>query len=162
MADKIIRPAGAMTIGSIAGSLSTIGFCFFKPKLEKIRAHDTCGVNNLHGMPGLLAGIFGIILAAFPAYSLYQDNLSATCFQGTSRSALMQIAYQAAALGLTVLVAISGGSVTGIFLNLPIFKDEYPSSCHNDEDHWEVPGDFNNGSSVGSSSPGKIEQDEDI
>ena len=26
--------------------------------------HDTCGVNNLHGMPGLIAGIGGIVAAS--------------------------------------------------------------------------------------------------
>jgi ammonium transporter Rh len=75
-ADKIIFPFGAMIIGSAAGVLSTVGFGKIKPVLQKFKAHDTCGVNNLHGMPGLLAGIIGIILAAFPLNSLYKDNLS--------------------------------------------------------------------------------------
>ena len=31
---------------------------------EKFKIHDTCGVNNLHGMPGILAGIIGAIVVA--------------------------------------------------------------------------------------------------
>ena len=29
-----------------------------------LKIHDTCGVHNLHGMPGVFAGIVGAIAAA--------------------------------------------------------------------------------------------------
>lgn len=143
MADKIIRPAGAMIVGTIAGVVSTVGFRFIKGGLQKARVHDTCGVNNLHGMPGLLAGIFGIILAAFPAYSLYSDNLINTCWHGEERSALAQVGYQAATLGVTILIAVLGGLLTGAILRVPILNDDRPASYYNDHTHWDVPEDFN-------------------
>ena len=31
---------------------------------DKLKIHDSCGVNNLHGVPGLMAGVAGIIMAA--------------------------------------------------------------------------------------------------
>jgi ammonium transporter Rh len=142
VADKIIRPAGAMIIGSIAGILSTSGFVFIKPAIQKFRAHDTCGVNNLHGMPGLLAGVFGIILAIFPAYSLHTDNLLGTCWHGTNRSNLAQVGYQALALGATIVIAVTGGIITGLILRLPQLSDEVPSAYFNDQQHWETPDDF--------------------
>jgi ammonium transporter Rh len=142
IADKIIRPFGAMIVGSIAGILSTVGFRFIKPVLQKFRAHDTCGVNNLHGMPGLLAGIFGIILAIFPAYSLYTDNIVDTCWHSHERTYLAQIGYQAAALGVTILIAVIGGIITGIILRLPALNDERPTAYFNDHPHWETPDDF--------------------
>jgi ammonium transporter Rh len=142
VADKIIRPAGAMVIGSIAGILSTAGFRFIKPAIQKFHAHDTCGVNNLHGMPGILAGIFGIILAIFPAYSLYTDNLLGSCYHGGNRSYLAQIGYQALTLGVTIGIAVIGGLITGIILRLPVFTDDVPSSYFNDHQHWETPSDF--------------------
>lgn len=131
-----------MIIGSTAGALSTIGFRFIKPVIQKFRVHDTCGVNNLHGMPGVLAGLFGILLAIFPAYSLYNDNLLDTCWHGADRSYLGQIGYQAAALGSTIAIAVIGGLITGAILNLPLFKDERPASYHDDHAHWETPDDF--------------------
>ena len=147
VADKIIRPFGAMIIGSIAGALSTAGFRFIKPVLQKSRVHDTCGVNNLHGMPGLLAGLFGIILALFPAYSLAKDNMLGTCWENENRSGLLQLGYQALTLGVTVIIAVLGGLITGAILRLPLLSDDRPSSYHNDHPHWETPDDFHHGSS---------------
>jgi ammonium transporter Rh len=144
IADKIIGPAGAMAVGTIAGILSTVGFRFIKSTIQKFRVHDTCGVNNLHGMPGLLAGIFGIILAFFPAYSLYKDNLLGVCWHGEDRSYLGQVGYQALALLVTIAIAVIGGILTGIILRLPLLSDEVPSSYFNDQQHWETPDDFHN------------------
>jgi len=60
--DLVIGPAGALTIGLIAGSISVLGYVYIKPWLwKKMGLYDTCGVNNLHGMPGLLGGISGDI-----------------------------------------------------------------------------------------------------
>lgn len=43
-----------------AGTLSTLGFIFGNPFLDKyLRINDVCGINNLHGMPGILGGIAG-------------------------------------------------------------------------------------------------------
>ena len=147
VADKIIRPFGAMIIGSIAGAVSTVGFRFIKPVLQKSRVHDTCGVNNLHGMPGLLAGLFGMVLALWPAYSLAKDNMVGTCWEHENRSGMLQLGYQALTLGVTVIIAVLGGLITGAILRLPFLSDDRPSSYHNDHPHWETPDDFHHGSS---------------
>ena len=142
VADKFIRPFGAMIVGSLAGALSTVGFRFIRPVLQKFRVHDTCGVTHLHGLPGLLAGIFGIILAIVPSYSLYTENLLDTCWHGYHRTYLGQIGYQAAALGATIGIATVGGLITGFVLRLPLFNDQRPSAYYNDRVHWKVPEDF--------------------
>ena len=36
-----------------------------------IRLNDTCGVNNLHGMPGLVAAFVGIVATAFAKEDAY-------------------------------------------------------------------------------------------
>ena len=40
-------------------------FSFVQPFLcEKLKIHDSCGVNNLHGMPSVMGGLLSVILAA--------------------------------------------------------------------------------------------------
>ena len=64
-ADILVAPGSAIIIGAIAGVVSAIGFGYLSAALrESINLHDTCGVNNLHGMPGFLGGICGAITAA--------------------------------------------------------------------------------------------------
>ena len=56
-------PGYAMLIGIAAGALSVVGYSIIGPKLEKlIKGTDTCGINNLHGMPGILGGVVAIFI----------------------------------------------------------------------------------------------------
>ena len=42
-----------------------VGYTSIQPWLERVLGlSDTCGVHNLHGMPGLIGGIGGAISAA--------------------------------------------------------------------------------------------------
>lgn len=60
---NLASPGYAMLIGVAAGALSTIGYVVIAPRLEKrIKGTDTCGVHNLHGMPGILGGITGAFI----------------------------------------------------------------------------------------------------
>jgi|JI10StandDraft_1071094.scaffolds.fasta_scaffold349215_2 ammonium transporter Rh len=53
----VANPGIALTIGIVAGVISTIGFSKLNEALYKnIGLHDTCGVHNLHGIPGLIGG----------------------------------------------------------------------------------------------------------
>lgn len=62
--DLVVTAGVAMAIGALAGLLSCAGYLWFGKWLEnKISLYDTCGVNNLHGMPGILGGIIGAISA---------------------------------------------------------------------------------------------------
>ena len=53
----------AMVIGLIAGGLSTVGFAIFQEKQQRFhKIVDTCGVSNLHGIPGIFGGLAAIFV----------------------------------------------------------------------------------------------------
>ena len=63
--DLVVTAGTAMAIGSLAGIVSAIGFLKLSGFLrEKINLHDTCGVHNLHGLPGVIGGVIGAISAS--------------------------------------------------------------------------------------------------
>jgi len=70
--------AGALAIGLIAGVLSTCGYHYISPRLEQtVGLRDTCGVHNLHGMPGVMGGLAAAIaslVAAGPNASVLEDH----------------------------------------------------------------------------------------
>jgi ammonium transporter Rh len=87
---NLVSPFGAFSIGLLAGALSVIGFVFILPMLEsKIKLIDTCGVHNLHGMPGLLGGICAIFVVPGIA------------------------GVQLTGIALTLVIAIVGGVIAG-------------------------------------------------
>lgn len=60
----ISKPYGAMLAGFIAGTISSLGYAVLQPFLRRtINMHDTCGVHNLHAIPGFMGGILSCILA---------------------------------------------------------------------------------------------------
>jgi ammonium transporter Rh len=60
---NIISPTGAFAVGLVAGAVSVIGYVFIQPALEsRFKLVDTCGVHNLHGMPGLLGAIVAMMV----------------------------------------------------------------------------------------------------
>lgn len=62
--DLVVTAGVAMAIGALAGLLSCCGYLWLGEWLKnKIGLMDTCGVNNLHGMPGILGGVIGAISA---------------------------------------------------------------------------------------------------
>ena len=66
-----VTPGWSMLIGSVAGAISVIGYTVIQPRLQKLTGGvDTCGVHNLHGMPGVFGGLVAMALVAFPLWQL--------------------------------------------------------------------------------------------
>lgn len=63
----VTNPGISLTIGLVAGAVSTVCFSKLNEILyEKLGLHDTCGVHNLHGIPGLLGGwISAMVVASY-------------------------------------------------------------------------------------------------
>jgi len=130
-ADMMLTPVGALIVGSFAGILSTWGYSKLSPWLaDKFSILDTCGVNNLHGMPSILGGILSIVLAAIANKEQYDhfngdsgDSLKEIFGgrfpdDGPEKSAGWQAGMQAAAMGVTLVFAVVGGVLTGLLLKV--------------------------------------------
>merc|ERR1719178_264790 len=75
-ADLAIKPWAAITVGFVAALISVWGYTVLQPALERrIGLFDTCGVHNLHGMPGVLGGLAGTISAATVGSTAYGQNI---------------------------------------------------------------------------------------
>ena len=92
----------AMIIGIVAGALSTFGFAVIQSRQQKLmKLIDTCGVTNLHGLPGLMGGI-----AALPIV------------RG------LDIRQQLSGIVITIMVAFVSGMLVGMILPLMGRKTE--------------------------------------
>lgn len=142
--DLVIEPWGAVLIGLVAGVLSVVGYVKVSPFLEKLGIQDTCGVHNLHGMPGILGGICGAISAALAKSDSYGDSIGlifparAAEPEGDGRSAGEQGNYQMYALLISLSISISSGYITGLIMKLPIFSP-ISAGYFTDSEWWEMP-----------------------
>eukprot|EP00933_Yihiella_yeosuensis_P068687 TRINITY_DN745_c0_g1_i9.p1 TRINITY_DN745_c0_g1~~TRINITY_DN745_c0_g1_i9.p1 ORF type:complete len:352 (-),score=87.92 TRINITY_DN745_c0_g1_i9:286-1242(-) len=107
---NLIGPFGAVVVGSLAGLLSTFGFV----KSPFFGDVDTCGISNLHGMPGIFGGLVSVVLPFF--------------YEGTGLST----PHQAVGLGGTLVVACLTGAITGFILKAL----GSPEDSFSDETFW--------------------------
>jgi len=135
--DLVIKPGGAILVGLVAGIVSVAGYVYVSAWIEKkFGVADTCGVHNLHGMPGIIGGVGGAVSAAITPtkdYGTHPENIFAA---RAHRSAMEQGGYQLAALFTAIGMAIVGGFAAGKVLTL-LEKEENP---FHDMTNWELPG----------------------
>ncbi|XP_075049002.1 ammonium transporter Rh type B-B-like [Mixophyes fleayi] len=143
-AEMMLTPFGAMIAGSLAGIVSTLGYKYLTPVLKsKLKIQDTCGVHNLHGMPGILGALIGALVALMATADIYGAGMSDVfpLIDDTSRTAKSQAAYQLLALLVALSFAVVGGIVVGFIMKIPIFGAPSDAECFEDSLYWEVPED---------------------
>ncbi|XP_066577590.1 ammonium transporter Rh type B [Amia ocellicauda] len=140
--EMMLTPFGSMIVGFLAGTISTLGFRYLTPLLEKkLKIQDTCGVHNLHGMPGILGAIVGAITASVATADIYGEGMQDVfpeVYSGASTASWQGIR-QAISLAVTLGFALVGGIIVGFILKLPIFGSPPDTICFEDEIYWEVP-----------------------
>jgi len=111
--------AGAAGVGAVSGMVSVFGYQKLQPYLlVKIGLHDTCGVHNLHGMPGIVGSIVSCIaMVLIPDIAPPDNPLNAT-WQTLPHEPHVQAVYQAYSFGITLAMALGTGAVTGYLMKL--------------------------------------------
>lgn len=121
----IYRPGVSIMIGFTTGIISTICFHKLTPKLlECIGLYDTCGIHNLHGIPGLLGGFWSAIIVAF-YNSGYDTAIAAKYFTGKFLNieprfmfqGAMQVAGILTSLGMGIVFGLIAGLISLVFYN---------------------------------------------
>ncbi len=99
--DQVSLPV-AFLIGAIAGFISTFGFAVIQDKLQNgLRLVDTCGVSNLHGIPGVFGGLAAMVFVGGIDY-----------------------AAQGLGIAVTVVVAVVAGLIAGRVLAMTGHREQ--------------------------------------
>ncbi|XP_027727545.1 ammonium transporter Rh type B isoform X4 [Vombatus ursinus] len=134
---------GASTLSTFALSalLSREGKLDMPILESKFKVQDTCGVHNLHGMPGVLGALLGALVAGLATHQTYGDGLKSVfpLIAEGHRNATSQAVYQLFGLFVTLVLASLGGGIGGLLLRLPCLNSPPDSQCYEDQIYWEVP-----------------------
>jgi hypothetical protein len=147
--DLYTEPGGALAIGTCAGIISVLGYVYLTPWMQRnLGVLDTCGVHNLHGMPGVLAAIASAIVIA-----------------GTAGKNGMEFPLDNAKTQILVLlhtlgIAIASGVLTALVVHFGLPESSRIHSPQHFEDmmNWEVQSDYTSIGLSGEETPEKITQ----
>ncbi|KAF6109816.1 hypothetical protein HJG60_011012 [Phyllostomus discolor] len=124
---QIPEPWIAMVLGLTAGLISIGGakclpVCFD----HLLGIHDTCGVHYTFGLPGLLGGIAYIVL-------MMQET------SWIMTSVFHQMLISSGTLGLYMAMGLASGLLTGLLLNVRIWRASHVAKYFDDQAFWEFP-----------------------
>uniref|UniRef100_A0A8C1JQJ7 Rh family, B glycoprotein (gene/pseudogene) n=1 Tax=Cyprinus carpio TaxID=7962 RepID=A0A8C1JQJ7_CYPCA len=133
--EMMLTAFGSMIVGFLAGTISYHVCCCF--------IQDTCGIHNLHGMPGVLGAVVGSVTAALASPEVYGHGLQRVFADVETGKWNPQSkgGFQAISLAVTLGMALFGGLITGLILKLPIYGAPPDTQCFEDGLYWEVPGE---------------------
>lgn len=140
---------GAAAVGFVAGAISTLGFNYASAFLKrKIGLSDTCGIFNLHFMPGILGGIASAVAAAglsagttpqvsgsYPAQ--FNPATFIISFPGlATRTAVQQGGFQMAVVCISLVLGLGSGAICGFIVKLPFFQPPKEDDYYLDDPSW--------------------------
>lgn len=136
-ADLPITPIAAVSIGVFASFVSVFGYTTLQPFLEeKFRFLDTCGILNLHGMPGLIGGFSVMIVSLTMDLKVLKASVDPSIAAlMVNRSSFAQFTHQSAFVGITLAMSLVTGSLTGLVMNFMKPAKE----AFQDSEYFEVP-----------------------
>ena len=122
LAEILFNPGGALAIGFLTGIISILGYQYFTPYLEqKLGLYDTCGVHNLHVIPGILGGFVSVIVPASYARSSTLDVFTPDLSNFPQLSTLLATPYKQGGLQIATTfcslgIGIGTAIITGFIL----------------------------------------------
>lgn len=135
VSNYLLHPAGAIGVGMIAATVCVVGYNVIQPLLMNNCVHDTCGINNLHGMPAICGAVASIIMCASTDTTWLERHYSET-----ERMAAFPMGgeqWKAQLLGslATFAIAVVSGSISMWLCK--VFRDPYAHKFL-DEAHFQV------------------------
>ncbi|NXQ97904.1 RHD protein, partial [Sagittarius serpentarius] len=117
----------AMILGLLASVITILGsYCLQRCLNPALKIHDTSGVHFTFGLPGVLGALAQVVLLVIKKWTelprlgyLVMIDIGAFC--------------------LTISVALITGFITGLILNLKLFKIIPVSKYFEDQFYWEFP-----------------------
>ena len=136
--DIVVAPGVAIIIGGFGGMVSAAGFMMLSGYLrDKIGMHDTCGVHNLHGLPGVLGGLSGVITTSLAGtlYANTDDGAVTVVFTaiGEGRTFSTQAKFQFFTLLTSLGISLVGGFICGWIASK---FGRPPKSLYDDCENW--------------------------
>lgn len=134
-------PGMALFVGGLCGFLSVYGYVTVQPWLEsRFGLSDTCGVNNLHGMPSIVGALVGVFCSSMAADHLGTEQINEMfpLVADGSRNLNEQWKFQLFYMFFTLIFSILGGGFTGLMVRNK-FHPIVPDGHYKDDSSWEVP-----------------------
>merc|ERR1719436_1318559 len=138
----MLQPGGAFVMGTITGVVSALGYRMLQGKLfEKIKLHDTCGINNLHGMPGIISALASAVMCGIATKDVYGERFNDFFYHAAKDETMaLQAGFQVLGLLVTLFIAIVSGAATGFLLNTAkVFDPLKYYELFDDAHFWSLP-----------------------
>lgn len=126
-AESINYPWIAMILGLLATVITILGsYCLQRCLHPALKIHDASGVHFTFGLPAVLGALAQVLLTVIGSWT-------------TSPNLGSFVLIQLGALCQTISVALITGFITGLILNLKLFKTVPVSKYFEDQFYWEFP-----------------------